>query len=77
MAANEAMARRISPDIDLALAEDQGRASRLRDLVQRLTASEMQANANEDAGDNESQVAVFEALIGDLTEARSAGDEGN
>ncbi len=72
MAANEAMARRIAPDIDLALAEDHGRASRLRDLVQRLTASEMQANANEDAGDDESQVAAFEALIGDLTEARSA-----
>jgi hypothetical protein len=66
------VARRVSPSIDLALPEDKGQASRLRDLVQQLTASEIQANANEDAGDNESQVAVFEALIGDLTEARVA-----
>jgi hypothetical protein len=72
MAANEAMARRVEPTIDLALAEDPGRASRLRDLVQHLTASEMQANANEDAGDSESEMAQFEALIGNLTEARVA-----
>jgi eukaryotic-like serine/threonine-protein kinase len=72
MAANEAMARRVEPTIDLALAEDQGRASRLRELVQHLTASELQANANEDAGDIESEMAQFEALIENPTQARSA-----
>jgi hypothetical protein len=78
MAANEAMARRIEPTIDLVLPEDQGRVSRLRDLVQRLTASEMQANANsepEDAGDIESGMAQFEALIGNQAEARIAAVE--
>ncbi len=72
MAANEAMARRVDPTIDIALAADQGHASRFRDLVQHITASELQANANEEAGDIESQMAQFEALIGNPTEARSA-----
>jgi serine/threonine protein kinase/tetratricopeptide (TPR) repeat protein len=72
MAANEVMARRIEPTIDLALAEDQGHASGFRDLVQHLTASELQANANEEAGDIESEMALFEALIGNPTQARSA-----
>jgi hypothetical protein len=72
MAANEAMARRFSPAIDVSVAEDDGHASRLRDLVRHITASELQANANEDAGDIESQMAQFEALIGDPTEARVA-----
>ncbi len=45
MAANEAIARRIEPVIDVVVAEDQGHVSRLRDLVQRITAPEMQANA--------------------------------
>ena len=72
MAANEAMARRFSPAIDVSVAEDDGHASRLRDLVQHLTASELQANENEDAGDIESEMAQFEALIGNLTEARVA-----
>ena len=75
MAANEAMARRIEPAIDLVLAEDGGHVSRLRDLVQRITEPEMQANANsepEDAGDIESGMAQFEALIGDQTQAKVA-----
>ncbi|HEY6442003.1 MAG TPA: hypothetical protein VIY66_01545, partial [Candidatus Acidoferrales bacterium] len=72
MAANEDMARRFEPNIDLVLPADQGHASRLRDLVQHLTASEMQANANEDAGKIESGMAQFEALIGNLAEARVA-----
>ncbi|HXQ26732.1 MAG TPA: protein kinase [Candidatus Acidoferrales bacterium] len=72
MAANEALARRFDPTIDIWLAEDQGQLSRLRDVVQRLTASEMQANRKEDAADDESYFALFEALIGNPTEARSA-----
>jgi eukaryotic-like serine/threonine-protein kinase len=72
MAANEALARRVAPGIDIRPAADQGRVSRLRDVVQQLTASEMQANRKEDAAEDESGLAQFEALIGDLAEARIA-----
>lgn len=72
MAANEAMARRVDPTVDLAVAADQGHASRFRDLVQHITESELQAGANEDAGVTESKMAQFEALIGNPTQARSA-----
>jgi tetratricopeptide (TPR) repeat protein len=72
MAANEAVARRVDPGIDIWPAEEQGQLSRLRDVVQRLTASEMQANRKDDAADDESDFALFEALIGNPTEAKSA-----
>jgi eukaryotic-like serine/threonine-protein kinase len=75
MAVNEAMARRIEPIIDLVLAEDQGHVSRARDVAEHLTSSEMQGNTNsepEDAGEVESQMAQFEALIGNQTQAKVA-----
>jgi eukaryotic-like serine/threonine-protein kinase len=72
MAVNEALARRVAPEIDIWSAENQGRVSRLRDVVERLTASDMQANRKEAAAANWSDMAQFEALAGDFMEARIA-----
>jgi len=72
MAANEALARQVAPGIDVRPDADQGRVSRLRDVVQQLTASATQANRKEDAADAESGLAQFEALVGDFTDARVA-----
>src|ERR1700733_1467400 len=72
MVANEALARRVYPGLDILMAEDQGQESRLRSVVQRMTTSEMQSNRKEDAGNYESQFAQFEALVGRSAEAKTA-----
>jgi len=46
--------------------------TRARYLVQRFTASEMEANTEGDAAHDESNFAQFDALIGNLTEAKIA-----
>ncbi|HEV3482934.1 MAG TPA: protein kinase [Candidatus Acidoferrales bacterium] len=72
MAANEALMRRMDPAIDGLLTEAEGHLSRMRDLVQHLTALDMQANMKQQAAGLESEVALFEALIGDPTAASVA-----
>ena len=72
MAANEAVARRIRPCIDATLAVDRGQLSRLREMVQRISAAEMQANRKEYAASADSFLALAEALTGNLAEARTA-----
>jgi tetratricopeptide (TPR) repeat protein len=70
MAANEGLARRVRPSIDATLAVDRGHLSRLRDMVQRISTAEMQADRKESAASAESFLALSEALGGNLAEAR-------
>jgi len=70
MATNEAVARRVDPEIDMLPLADQGHVYRLRDLVHRFTESDIQANRKQQTGERESRMAVFEALIGDAAQAR-------
>jgi tetratricopeptide (TPR) repeat protein len=72
MAANGALARRVAPDTDALMALDQGHISRLRDAIQRIVTAEMRANHKENAAAAESSLALTEALIGDLTEAKAS-----
>src|SRR3974390_2468216 len=72
MAANGALARRVAPDTDALLPLDHGHISRLRDAIQRIVTAEMQANHKENEAAAESALALTEALIGDLTEAKTS-----
>jgi len=71
IAANEAVARRVSPDIDFAVAADHGQLSRAREIGQNLIASDMRANRKVPAAQLQSFMALYEALVGDSTNARN------
>jgi eukaryotic-like serine/threonine-protein kinase len=75
MAANEVIARRVNPSIDAKLALDQGHLARLRDLVQRFSASAVQAHASDSAGTAQAFLALSDALTGNLAEARTAASQ--
>jgi len=71
IAANEVIARRVDPTIDLQLPYDQGRLRRARDLNQSLIAAALQANRKETAAERESYLALGDALVGDDANARA------
>jgi len=72
MAANEAVARRLDPTIDIAVPADQGRLARVREILQGLIASNIQANRKEDAATKQALLSEIEALWGNSGEARIA-----
>jgi serine/threonine protein kinase/tetratricopeptide (TPR) repeat protein len=72
MAANEALASRLEPVINSEAAMHQGHISRVRNLVRRSTSSQMSLSGNEEAASAYSFLALSEALIGNLSEARIA-----
>jgi len=71
MSANEALARRFYPAVDGLVAADQGHLSRLRETVERVNASEMQPNQKGNTAAAGSFLALFEALVGSTTDART------
>jgi eukaryotic-like serine/threonine-protein kinase len=75
MAANEAIARRVNPLVDTSLAIDQGRFSRLRDMVQHFSASGAQAHSNDAVGAAQALLALSEALVGNFAEAKNAASQ--
>ena len=58
--------------LDVILATDQGRLSRLRDFTRHLILSAKEANQKDRAAGVEGDTAWMEALVGNLTEARDA-----
>jgi eukaryotic-like serine/threonine-protein kinase len=72
MAANQTVASRVTPSIDATLAVDAGHLARLRDLVQRYSATAVQAHANDSAGTAQGLLALADALTGNYSEAKTA-----
>jgi eukaryotic-like serine/threonine-protein kinase len=58
--------------LDMSMAIDQGRVSRLRDFTRRLIASAVEANQTDRAAGAEADMARMEALVGNLQQAREA-----
>jgi eukaryotic-like serine/threonine-protein kinase len=77
MATNEAvMSRLLGPfGLDLGWAAYQGRLLRFRDFTQRRIALSLKANRKASAAMLKAQAAQFEALVGNITEARKAANE--
>ncbi len=76
IAANEALARRASPSIELTALSDRGQWAQMREAEERIVASYLQTNRKDDASFLESLLAVREAFAGDLPAARIAALKG-
>ncbi|MGH9718097.1 MAG: protein kinase domain-containing protein [Candidatus Acidiferrales bacterium] len=72
MAAKESAARQVDPTIEPIVPAAQGRASRVKDLYQGLISSDLQAKQKESAAQAESDLAQFDATIGDSVQAEAA-----
>ncbi|MGA9883445.1 MAG: protein kinase [Candidatus Acidiferrales bacterium] len=72
MAANESAARQVDPTIEPIVPAAQGRASRVKDLYQGLISLDLQAKQKESAAQAESNLAQFDATIGDSAQAEAA-----
>jgi len=71
MAANLASARRVSPDIDIIPAVDEGRFAYVRQNMESVIASYLRTNRKSTAGQVTTSIALEEAFVGDFSDARS------